>query len=72
MKKNGFKVFIMEDDKRMQKKIAEELKENNYQIHFFSKSESVFDLFNFSPDILIQDYENNKIINCYEWQHSPF
>ncbi|MBX9850687.1 MAG: hypothetical protein K2X86_02905 [Cytophagaceae bacterium] len=69
MKKNGFKVFILEDDKAMQKQIAEELKERNYRIHFFSKRDSIFDLMKFSPDILIQDYKNNKVINCYECQY---
>ena len=69
MQKNGFKVFILEDDKAMQKQIAEELKESNYRIHFFSKSDSIFDLMKFSPDILIQDYKSNKVINCYERQY---
>ncbi len=65
--KASFKVFIQEDDKRMQKKIAEELKEYNYVINFFSKSESAFDLLSFNPDILIQDYKTKKVVKCYEW-----
>jgi hypothetical protein len=65
--KASFKVFIQEDDKTMQKKIAEELKEYNYIINFFSKSESAFDLLNFNPDILIQDYKTKKVVKCYEW-----
>lgn len=67
MRKSPYKVFIQEDDKAMQKKIAEELKENNYVISFFSKLDSAFDLLNFNPDILIQDYKSNKIVRCYEW-----
>lgn len=70
--KNGdlFKVFIQEDDLEMQKKIRQELKPYNYIISFFSKSDSSFDLLRFSPDILIQDYAKNKVINCYQW-HNP-
>ncbi|HXA01425.1 MAG TPA: hypothetical protein VNW99_05515 [Cytophagaceae bacterium] len=64
---NSFKVFIQEDDLVMQKKIARELKPLNYRISFFSKSESTFDLLNFNPDILIQDYAKNKVVNYYEW-----
>jgi DNA-binding response OmpR family regulator len=71
MRKLPYKVFIQEDDKGMQQKIAEELKEKNYTISFFSKSDSAFDLLNFNPDILIQDYKSNKIVRCYEWA-SPY
>ncbi|HEY8402248.1 MAG TPA: hypothetical protein VIK89_13360 [Cytophagaceae bacterium] len=68
MKSNkALKVFVLEDDKQTQRKIAEDLKEYNYQLHFFSKEDSVFDLLKFSPDILIQDYKKKKIVNCYEW-----
>jgi DNA-binding response OmpR family regulator len=66
MVKNEFKVFIMEDDKQVREEILEELKDRNYRIHFFSKNESIFELMNFSPDILIKDYKRNKVINCYE------
>ena len=65
--KTALKVFIQEDDKNRQKKIAKELQQYDYQISFFPKSESAFDLLNFNPDILIQDYEKNKIVNCYQW-----
>jgi DNA-binding response OmpR family regulator len=71
MRKSPYKVFIQEDDKAMQLQIAEELKENNYIISFFSKSDSAFDLLNFNPDILIQDYRNKKIVHCHEWA-SPY
>jgi DNA-binding response OmpR family regulator len=67
MIKSTFKVFIQEDDKKLQKKIKEELKDNNYLISFFSKSDSTFDLLNLNPDILIQDYTKNKIVRCFEW-----
>ena len=67
MRKSPYRVFVQEDDKAMQKKIAEELKENNYIISFFSKNDSAFDLLNFNPDILIQDYKTNKIVHCHAW-----
>jgi hypothetical protein len=67
MKKSPYKVFVQEDDKNVQKQIAEELKGNNYIISFFSKSDCTFDLLNFNPDILIQDYKKNKIVHCHEW-----
>jgi hypothetical protein len=67
MRKSPYKVFILEDDRAMQKQIAEELKENNYAICFFPKSYSTFDLLNFNPDILIQDYKNNKVVHCHDW-----
>jgi hypothetical protein len=63
----SFKVFVQEDDLEMQKKIAKELQPYNYRISFFSKSESTFDLLNFNPDILIQDYTKNKVVNYHEW-----
>ena len=65
--KTHLRVFIQEDDKVMQKKIAKELQQYDYQIKFFSKSESAFYLLNFNPDILIQDYKKNKVVNCYQW-----
>ncbi len=62
------KVFIQEDDKAMKEKISEELKNSNYVISFFSKSDySAFELLNFNPDIIIQDYKKNKVVNCYQW-----
>lgn len=67
MEKLFYKVFVQEDDKEVQKIILEDYKYNNYRISFFSKSDSVFDLLNFNPDILIQDYLKNKIVNCLEW-----
>ncbi|ABG57508.1 hypothetical protein [Cytophaga hutchinsonii] len=67
MKKSVYKVFVQEDDKKLQKQIVEELKDNNYLISFFSKSDSTFDLLNLNPDILIQDYKKNKIVRCFEW-----
>jgi hypothetical protein len=68
-KSTSFRVFIQEDDKLMQKKIAEDLKEYNYSITFFSKDDSAFDILMFNPDILIQDYKTQKIVKCYEWSH---
>jgi DNA-binding response OmpR family regulator len=62
------KVFIQEDDREMQKKIARDLKDYNYTISFFSKGDSAFDLLMFNPDILIQDYQTNKVVKCYEWE----
>lgn len=70
MKNSNFRVFVLEDDKVTQQKIAEELKEYNYKIQFFPKDESVFDLLKFNPDILIQDYKKNIVIRCYEWETS--
>ena len=67
MEKLFYKVFVQEDDKEVQKIILEDYKDNNYKISFFSKSDSVFDLLNFNPDILVQDYLKNKIVNCLEW-----
>ena len=67
MKQEPYRVFIQEDDRTLQNQITEELKDNNYIISFFSKSDSAFDLLNFNPDILIQDYKSNKIVRCHEW-----
>ena len=63
-----FKVFIQEDEKFLRDKITEELKDKkNYQIHFFSKEDSIFDLLNFGPDIVFTDYFKNKVTNFYTW-----
>lgn len=68
MKKSKlFKVFVLEDNLDNRDKIREELKEENYSIHFFSKDNSVFDLLRFTPDILIHDYFKNKITHCHKW-----
>jgi DNA-binding response OmpR family regulator len=67
MNKPSYKVFVQEDNKEIQKRILDDYKDNNYRISFFSKSDSAFDLLNFNPDILIQDYLKNKIVNCFEW-----
>lgn len=61
------RVFIQEDDLEMQERIANDLRDYNYKISFFSKQESAFDLLNLHPDILIQDYVQNKMIRFYEW-----
>jgi DNA-binding response OmpR family regulator len=56
MKENQrLKVFIQEDEEEARIRITEELKDKNYKIYFFPKSESVFDLIKLNPDILIQD-----------------
>ena len=62
-----YKVFVMEDDRNSIRKIESELSDKNYRLHFFSKEDSIFDLLLFNPDILIQDYQNNKVTKCYEW-----
>jgi len=63
----SLKVFIQEDEEAVRNRIAEELKDKNYKIYFFPKSESVFDLIKFHPDIVIQDYRKNKVLNLHEW-----
>lgn len=67
MKKLPRKVFIQEDNNAFQQQISEELKNENYLISFFSKSDSIFDLLNLNPDMIIQDYKKNKIVRCVEW-----
>jgi DNA-binding response OmpR family regulator len=67
MKKYPRKVFIQEDNNALQQQISEELKNENYLISFFSKLDSIFDLLNLNPDIIIQDYKKNKILRCVEW-----
>jgi hypothetical protein len=65
--KTGLRVFIQEDDKALQKKIAAEFKDYNCVLNFFPKSESAFYLLNFNPDILIQDFATRKAVKCYQW-----
>ena len=65
--RTSLKVFIQEDDKALQKKIAAEFKDYNCVINFFSKSESAFELLTFNPDILIQDFTTQKVVKCYQW-----
>jgi CheY-like chemotaxis protein len=67
MKINSYRVIIQEDDKDMQRKIADELKGNDYNIQFVPKDLSVFDVMNWNPDIIISDYSTKEIIKCYEW-----
>ena len=68
MEKNKeLKVFILEDDKPNQERIAKDFQGMGYKISFFSKDESVFDLLKFYPDILIQDYKNKKVSTYEEW-----
>jgi len=62
-----FKVFVLEDNLSNIQKITNELSDKNYNLHFFSKDNSVFDLLTFKPDILIHDYFENKVTLCHEW-----
>jgi hypothetical protein len=63
-----FKVFILEDEHANQEKILGDLKEFKHcKIHFFSKADSVFDLLNFSPDVVIYDYFTNKMTRFHLW-----
>lgn len=62
-----FKVFVLEDNVSNIKTITRELSDKNYNLHFFSKDNSVLDLLTFKPDILIHDYFKKKVTNCYEW-----
>lgn len=63
----NLRVFILEDEERKKEKIKEDLKDRNYKIYFFSKNESIFELIKFHPDILIQDYYKNKVVNLHKW-----
>lgn len=60
-------VFVQEDDKEMQKTIRDSYQKGNYQVQFLPNDFSVFELLNFSPDIIVQDFRNNNVINCFEW-----
>lgn len=62
-----FKVFVLEDNLNNIQKITDELSDKNYNLHFFSKDNSVFDLLAFKPDILIHDYFTDKVTHCHEW-----
>lgn len=62
-----FKVFVLEDNIANIHTITNELREKNYNLHFFSKDNSIFDLLRFQPDILIHDYFANKVTHCHEW-----
>lgn len=62
-------VFVQEEDRVKQLQILEEMKSFPYTIQFFPKEYSVFDLFQWNPDIVIPDYQNKEIIKCYEWLH---
>ena len=61
------KVFVLEDNINNIRTITTELSKKNYNLHFFSKDNSVFDLLIFQPDILIHDYFANKVTHCHEW-----
>ncbi|MBX9850597.1 MAG: hypothetical protein K2X86_02450 [Cytophagaceae bacterium] len=69
MKNNNhnLKVFIQEDELSLRIKIEESLKDQNYDIYFFSKSESIFDLINFNPDILIRNFQSKEVLYFKEW-----
>ncbi len=60
-------VFVQEDDKEMQKTIRDNYQKSNYQIQFLPNDFSVFELLSFNPDIIVQDFRNNNVINCFEW-----
>jgi hypothetical protein len=66
-KTRGLKVFILEDDKPNQERITKDFQGMDYNISFFSKNESIFDLLKFYPDILIKDYKKNKVLKYEEW-----
>ena len=62
-------VFILEDDVTVRDRISKELKEqqSHYQVRFFPNSESIFDLLNFYPDLIIADFEKKKNISWKDW-----
>ena len=62
-------VFILEDDFIERDKITKILEEEraDYKVRFFSKSESIFDLLNFYPDLIIADFNTKSVINWKDW-----
>ncbi len=61
------KVFVFEDDEQQKQRILKELEGRDYRIYFFPGSTAIFEVLTFNPDIIIQDYPGNKVINCYRW-----
>lgn len=62
-------VFILEDDFMERDKITQTLAaaRSDYKVRFFSKSEPIFDLLNFYPDIIIADFQKKSVINWKDW-----
>ncbi len=61
-----FNVFIQEDDEKQRVIILDELKHFNYLITFFPKEESLFDLIDLKPDMVIPDYQKMEVIDCHQ------
>lgn len=59
-------VFIQEDDESQRLIIRDELKHFNYLITFFPKEESLFDLIDLKPDMVISDYKKMEVIDCHQ------
>ena len=60
-------VFVQEEDLEIRNEIKEGILAKNYKLHFFPSDFSIFELLNFNPDIIIQDFKKNQIVNCLEW-----
>jgi DNA-binding response OmpR family regulator len=58
--------FVLEDDAHLKNEIELKMTSQGYNVIFFDKSTSIFDLLDLGPDIVICDYVNNVHINCKE------
>ncbi|MCU0415576.1 MAG: hypothetical protein MUE33_00190 [Cytophagaceae bacterium] len=61
------KIFVIEDDRTLHRRITRELSAVPCKISFFSTSDSVFDLLKFHPDVVIHDYKLQKVTKLNEW-----
>lgn len=57
-------VFAFESSRENQSVILEEYNISNNELRFFPVSTSVFDLLQWNPDVIIQDYNKGHIIDC--------
>ena len=70
METNIYKIFLLSDEKEISSKVRMQLRKfSKYELTVLPTVYNEFDLFNFSPDVILIE-EDNKIreINCYKWE----
>ena len=63
-----FKVFLLSDKELVETKVRNYLRKfSRYDLTVVPTAFNEFELFKYSPDVIIMDQELNRVINCYQW-----
>lgn len=66
MKSSIKHAFVQEEDPILKDEIEATMNKDGYQVTFFDKSISLFELIALHPDLVVSDFKKNQFINCKE------